>query len=104
MLILPIKKKWFDMILSGEKREEYREIKPYYTTRFRNVWGYPVYWHEIHTVAFRNGYSHKSPLLVAKVSLGMGKGKPKWGAEEGKSYYILKICDIEPQAESEDNI
>ena len=28
MLILPIKKKWFDMILSGEKREEYREIKP----------------------------------------------------------------------------
>lgn len=27
MLILPIKKKWFDMILSGEKKEEYREIK-----------------------------------------------------------------------------
>ena len=33
-LILPIKKKWFDMILSGEKKEEYREIKPYYDTRF----------------------------------------------------------------------
>ena len=30
MLTLPIKKKWFDMILSGEKKEEYREIKPYY--------------------------------------------------------------------------
>ena len=30
MLILPIKKKWFDMIASGEKKEEYREIKPYY--------------------------------------------------------------------------
>lgn len=29
MLILPIKRKWFDMILSGEKKEEYREIKPY---------------------------------------------------------------------------
>ena len=25
MLTLPIKKKWFDMILSGEKKEEYRE-------------------------------------------------------------------------------
>lgn len=37
MLILPIKKKWFDKIQSGEKKEEYREIKPYYTTRFRNV-------------------------------------------------------------------
>ena len=31
MLTLPIKKKWFDMTLNGEKKEEYREIKPYYT-------------------------------------------------------------------------
>ena len=34
MLTLPIKKKWFDMIKSGEKKEEYREIKPYYVSRF----------------------------------------------------------------------
>ena len=34
MLTLPIKKKWFDMILSGEKKEEYREIKPYWFIRF----------------------------------------------------------------------
>lgn len=26
MLTLPIKKKWSDVILSGEKKEEYREI------------------------------------------------------------------------------
>ena len=42
MLILPIKKKWFDMILSGEKKEEYREIKPYYTTRFANLLGLSI--------------------------------------------------------------
>lgn len=24
MLVLPIKKKWFDMIVNGEKKEEYR--------------------------------------------------------------------------------
>ena len=36
MLTLPIKKKWFDMILSGEKKEEYREIKPYYDSRFKS--------------------------------------------------------------------
>ena len=35
MLVLPIKKKWFDMIISGEKKEEYREIKPYYDIRFK---------------------------------------------------------------------
>lgn len=37
MLILPIKKKWFEMIASGEKKEEYREVKPYYTSRFSNL-------------------------------------------------------------------
>lgn len=40
MLILPIKKKWFDMILSGEKKEEYREMKPYWETRLRNYFGW----------------------------------------------------------------
>ena len=36
MKILPLtlKKKWFDMILAGEKAEEYREIKDYWATRF----------------------------------------------------------------------
>lgn len=34
MLTLPIKKCWFDKIKTGEKKEEYREIKPYYTSRF----------------------------------------------------------------------
>lgn len=27
--------KWFDILLSGEKKEEYREIKPYYMSRFK---------------------------------------------------------------------
>ena len=40
MLVLPIKKKWFEMIASGEKREEYREIKPYYDSRFMNIFGF----------------------------------------------------------------
>lgn len=37
MLSLPIKMKWLEMIASGEKKDEYREIKPYWTTRFKNV-------------------------------------------------------------------
>ena len=38
-MILPIKRKWFEMILAGEKTEEYREIKAYYDTRFGNLFG-----------------------------------------------------------------
>ena len=45
MLILPIKRKWFDMILSGEKKEEYRDIKPYYDTRLMDAFGTVSYTH-----------------------------------------------------------
>ena len=33
VLCLAVSKKWFDLIASGEKREEYREIKPYWEKR-----------------------------------------------------------------------
>lgn len=37
MLTLTIKRKWFNMILSGEKKEEYRDIKDYYKSRFSRL-------------------------------------------------------------------
>jgi hypothetical protein len=37
MLTLPIKGKYFKMIESGEKPEEYRNITPYYMSRFKNI-------------------------------------------------------------------
>ena len=33
-LTLPLKKKWFDMIKTGVKKEEYRERKDYWFNRF----------------------------------------------------------------------
>lgn len=33
VLTLSVSKQWFDMLVSGEKKEEYREIKPYWVTR-----------------------------------------------------------------------
>jgi hypothetical protein len=37
ILELPLKKEWYNMIESGEKREEYREIKPYWSKRIVGV-------------------------------------------------------------------
>lgn len=42
-------------------------------------------------VVFRNGYSKDSPEIVCKCTLQFGEGKPEWGAEPGKMYYVLKI-------------
>lgn len=37
VLTLTVSKQWFDKIVSGEKTEEYREIKPYWVARlFQN--------------------------------------------------------------------
>ena len=95
MIILPIKKKWFDMILSGEKKEEYREIRPYYTKRFQNLWqSVDIDSKAERQVMFRNGYSVDSPSFIATVTLDTGEGKKEWGAEPGKRFYILTIQKI----------
>lgn len=103
MLTLPIKKKWFDMIKSGEKKEEYREIKPYYTTRFYGrAYEYNVkngfmkeYERKYITILLRNGYLKNSPTLKANCVVTKGYGKPEWGAEPNKMYYVLSILSVE---------
>lgn len=92
MLTLPIEKKWFDMILSGKKKEEYRALSKYYQTRFNNI--FDALDTDIKEIAFRNGYSSNSPLFVAKCTLHIKTGNPEWGAEPGKEYYTLKIHEI----------
>lgn len=101
MLTLTIKKKWFDMIKSGEKKEEYREIKPYYTSRFKsylprtnNVGVGEWIWSEI-IVIFRNGYRKDSPTIKCRCILKYGFGKEEWGAEPKIIYYVLKILTVE---------
>lgn len=110
MLTLTIEKKWFDMILSGEKTEEYRELKRYYDSRFRNAamlknQEYQVSVSEfrnlaatmdqdIGTVKFRNGYATDAPYFLADCRLTVGEGKPEWGANPGMEYYILKMKNV----------
>ncbi len=106
MLTLPIKKKWFDMIVSGEKKEEYREIKPYYISRFNNLFTYNLYKNKKNElwylgdksipeeVIFKNGYKANSPKIKCSCRLTIGKGKEEWGAEPNKEYFILKIEEI----------
>lgn len=91
MLVLPIKKKWFDMILSGEKKEEYREIKPYYDKRIGH---YAIGTGKITTLVLRNGYSYNSPAIKCKCSISIGTGKEGWGAEPNINYYVIKILKI----------
>lgn len=49
ILTLPLKKQWYDMIESGEKKEEYREINPYWCNRLLHYWtlGVKDYWEPV---------------------------------------------------------
>ena len=86
ILHLTLKKKWFDMILSGEKSEEYREIKPYWEKRLLPV-RYDV-------IEFRNGYGSKRPAFIIQYNnIKIGVGKEKWGAPR-KQVFILSLGSV----------
>lgn len=100
ILKLTIKKKWFDMILSGEKTEEYREIKPHWVTRLTNQTMYLVrpqsQWkfNQYDAIQFFNGgyYSDDLPNFIIECKfIEIGLGNPEWGAEEGVEYFIIKL-------------
>ena len=99
MLVLPIKKKWFDMILCGEKKEEYRDLKPYYRSRFKKIFDMDPYsvipsGRDKQKIKFRNGYGSNRPEFIALCTLDIKTGKPEWGAEPNKEYYVLKVLEI----------
>lgn len=90
ILTLPITRKWFDMILSGEKTEEYREMTPYYDARLKRYSGQSI------AVRFRNGYRRNSPAIVCNVIVCQNReGREEWGAEPNRRYYALKIKHTE---------
>jgi ASC-1-like (ASCH) protein len=63
ILHLTLMKKWFDLIKSGEKKVEYREIKPYWTKRLFDKEGKPI---KYDFILFRNGYSKDSPKMMVE--------------------------------------
>ena len=104
MLTLILKGKWYDMIRSGEKLEEYREIKEYYTTRFRNAGLIDEQGRStvaLKSVVFRRGYAKNAPRMVCLCRCFIGRGWPSWGAAPGARYYVLRIycrTEVEPDA------
>lgn len=109
MLIFTIKRKWLEMIRSGEKKEEYRSISPYYSARIKNLIA-PFTWVANTTawteavvrdagekgfpfggIVLRAGYSLLSPAIMIHGRITVGHGRPEWGAVQGEEYYIFHI-------------
>ena len=83
-LHLVVKAKWFDMIKSGEKKEEYRELTMYWHKR---IWRH---WWEIHSIVFHRGYTN---IIHERECTGVSivTGKKEWGADINKKCTILRL-------------
>lgn len=105
VLTLTVSKQWFDMIVAGEKTEEYREIKPYWIKRLttncevaydvaaETHCGEVLYRPYTH-VLFINGYRKDSPRIEKKID-SISIGKPKKGLCPDKwldtEFFIIKF-------------
>lgn len=120
-LCFVLKRRWFDMIQSGEKPEEYREITPYWIKRLfcNRVYSplrlFPLTKKEISYFAsnhealakaldaglvvpkaeaalFYMGYAKDRPQLAHLIQgIKVGTGRPQWGAEPGKEYLVIQL-------------
>lgn len=94
VLDLPLKKEWYNMIESGEKREEYRELKPYWCKRllhYSNLFAEYISIRDDYThVRFRYGYT-KRTMLYKIDTIDIGLGKPEWGAPKDENVFIIKL-------------
>lgn len=100
-LHLPIKGKWFDLILSGQKKEEYREVKPFCCSRLGWVWNdqhgqWAVFTpkRDFKVLHLSHGYGHDKPQLWAHIEeISIGKGKPEWGAPD-EDVFIIRLGKV----------
>ena len=104
------------MIASGYKKEEYREITPYWCSRLALICGFDqtekvwsthtndinsmsLLWGLVYEpiayeqVEFTLGYPKISDLtrrvIFDRPQIRIGTGRPEWGAEEGKMYFVI---------------
>ena len=109
---------WYDMIASGVKKEEYRELKEFYFKRLNMEWrlhleqgcykGCNAFSYDpaccvgckefkpypYDAVRFHRGQGGKTSMLVECKGISIGYGEPEWGAPVDKPGFIISLGNI----------
>jgi gamma-glutamylcyclotransferase (GGCT)/AIG2-like uncharacterized protein YtfP len=123
-LQLPLFKKWFDLTKSGEKKEDYREITPYWCNRLLLFNGRPQtksFWKieyfvygtlkerlenieifckfkpfdsNIMTLGYPSKTDTERILTLQHLGIEIREGNLEWGAEKGVVYFVIKHGSI----------
>ena len=118
ILHLVLKGKWYDMIESGEKKEEYRAFTPYWCNRLIQPYGMG-YWRDIFShnsiekltrkwsdgfpavfglngirlydvICFHRGYTNTT-ISFKKNGINIDKGNTEWGAPKDEKVFIIEL-------------
>ena len=90
VLRLTLNRKWFEMVSSGVKKEEYRTPSAWINSRVNSKKRYDV-------VEFRNGYRSDSPTVAVEyLGFRYRPGRAMWGAEQGLNYVVILLGRIIP--------
>lgn len=109
VLYLTLTHRWYDMIDSGVKLEEYRELSDYWVGRLRDksrtcidkvvdggrcsyaCWGMgSCGFAPFKEVCFMRGYSGVR-MRFECLDVTIGRGRPEWGAPEDRDVFIIKL-------------
>lgn len=108
ILDLHLEFKWYDLIRSGVKKEEYREIKPYWIKKLCDDWStdercstcvgdhcnecrqsyngqYAI--KNFDFVVFHRGYTKESMIYLCR-GIEIGMGKKEWGCPDKEMFKI----------------
>lgn len=99
VLKLTLKKMWYDLILLGVKREEYREIKEYWLKRLFDVQSpmsslatFGLTPKDFTHVQFRLGYKKNAPTMEFQITdIDINRGDNRMGAPIDKDVIIIKF-------------
>ena len=96
ILQLTLKKQWFDLIASGDKRFEYREYKPHWWSRLLGKGGIRNY----DEVRFINGYGKDRPFIRIEFN-GAAIVEGKYCSPENnepldhdQKYFVISLGEI----------
>lgn len=99
-LTLPLKKKWFDLIKAGIKKEEYRDgsksfywanrLREHSLTKYGLRYGPFKHFDKlVFTLGYPKAGDTERRLTFKNPKIRIGTGKPEWGAEPNKLYFVI---------------
>lgn len=95
-LILHLKGQWYDKIEFEGKLEEYRDYKEYWFKRLVEEGNFSTKeirkFKDFDTITFVYGYTKRKMIFECN-GIEIGTGKPEWGAEPGREYFVIKLGD-----------